>query len=119
MSHPLCQDWRITKTNDYDDQRTNGTGARQSQSVQLGQAAATAVEPRELVVSTDARGGGSRRGLATGPPCPSRADLFSGVRCRGSRGSLPRGEIKGIEAGPRLPLLFVVPRSRGRGVVAC
>ena len=79
MSHPPCQDWRITKTNDYDDQRTNGTGARQSKGLQFGETAATPPEPGELVVSADARSRGSRRGLATRPPCPSGADLFSGI----------------------------------------
>ena len=95
MSHPLCQDWRITKTNDYDDQRTNGIDARQSQGVQSGPTAPAAVEPGELVVSTDARGGGSRSGLAAGPPCPSGADLFLGIGILWQPRKHASGEIKG------------------------
>ena len=100
VSHPLCKNGHITKTKDYDDQRTNGTGARQSEGLQLSQASAAAVEPGKLVVSTDARSGGSRRRLAAGAPCPAGADLFSRVRFCGSRGSRPWQRVKGVR--PRL-----------------
>src|SRR5665213_3527646 len=64
VSYPLCQDWRITKTKDYDDQRTNGTGARKIKNLPYGQTHPAAHEPGELVVSTDAGGGGQSGGLA-------------------------------------------------------
>jgi hypothetical protein len=110
VSHPLCQDWRITKANDYDDQRTNGTGAGKRKSVQLHQAATAAVEPGELVVSTDARSGGPRRGLAARPPCPSGANLFSRVIFLWQPRGTPRLGNKGNEARLGCHCIVFVPR---------
>ena len=67
------------KNYEYKRAETNGTGSRQSAGVPVGAKAATANEPGELVVSTDAGSGGSGGGLAAQAAGEAGADLFSRV----------------------------------------
>ena len=71
----------IQKNEDYEYKRakSDGAGTRQSAGVPVVAEAAAADEPGDLVVSTDARGGGSGGGLEVGAAGEAGADLFSGV----------------------------------------
>ncbi len=74
---PLLSGFRARK-DQYDD-RTDGTEFEWSAEMPIGQPASTALEPRELVVSADARRGGQSDRLASRVTAPTGTNLVSGI----------------------------------------